>query len=101
MPKIFARHPLGYAIEFDDVSRERLDEAVAWLAQHGYQPDLPGDGWRRTPDGEPLCPRHGVAMSKRERQGDTWHSHKVVDQHGQEKYCRGYRTSSESDGYDI
>jgi len=33
------------------------------LAQHGYTPDLPGDGWRRTPDGEPICPRHGVAMS--------------------------------------
>jgi hypothetical protein len=55
MPKIYARHPLGYKIELDDVSRERLDESVAWLAQHGYTPDLPGDGWLSMAT-RPICP---------------------------------------------
>lgn len=101
MPTIHARHPSGFLITFDDVDRERLNDAVAWLVQHGYQPDLPGDGWRRTPDGEPICPKHGVAMSKRERQGDTWHSHRVVHpETGEELFCRGYpNPTSKTDGY--
>jgi hypothetical protein len=82
------------------VDRERIDETVTWLLHHDYRPETSGgDEWRRTPDGLPLCPRHGVVMTRRMRQGDEWFSHKVVDQHGQERYCRGYRTSSENDGY--
>jgi hypothetical protein len=29
-------------------------------------------------------------MQRREKQGDVWHSHKVLDEHGTELYCRGY-----------
>jgi hypothetical protein len=101
MPIIYARHPAGFLIKLDDVDRHQLDEAVTWLVQHGYRPDLPGDGWQRTPDGEPLCPRHGVAMSKRERQGDTWHSHRVIHpQTGEECWCRGFpHPSNAADGF--
>ena len=103
MPKIFARHPLGYKIELDDVARDKIDAAVDWLVQHGYQPDLPGDGWRRTPDGEPICAKHNAVMNKREKQGDCWHSHRVIyPETAEELYCRGYpNPSSKTDGYYI
>jgi hypothetical protein len=44
-----------------------------------------------------------VAMSKREHQGDTWHSHRVIHpQTAEELYCRGYpNPSSKTDGYHI
>jgi hypothetical protein len=101
MPTIHARHPSGFLIALDDIDRNRIDAAIDWLTEHGYTPDLPGDGWRRTPDGLPICGKHGLVMSRRERQGDEWFSHKVIDPHGQEKYCRGYPTSSESDGFHV
>ena len=103
MPTIYTRHPSGYLVTFDDVDRTKIEDAIAWLQQHGYRPSLPGDGWQRTPDGEPICPKHGVAMPTRERQGDTWHSHKVIDPRtGEERYCRGYpNPTSKADGYDL
>jgi hypothetical protein len=103
MPKVYARHPAGYLVTFDDVQRDKLDEAIAWLQQRGYRPSLPGDGWQRTPDGEPICPKHGVAMPTRERQGDTWHSHRIIHpETGEELYCRGYSNpTSKADGYDV
>jgi hypothetical protein len=103
MPTIHARHPSGFLILFDDVQRNKIEDAIAWLQQHGYRPSLPGDGWQRTPDGEPICPKHGVAMPARERQGDTWHSHKIIDPRtGEERYCRGYlHPTSKADGYDV
>jgi hypothetical protein len=80
-----------------------LDEAVVWLQQHGYRPAIPGDQWQRTPTGEPLCSRHGVVMSRREKQSDTWFSHKIIHpETGEELYCRGYRNlASKTDGYDV
>jgi hypothetical protein len=45
----------------------------------------------RTPDGTPICPKHGVEMRKREKQGDEWWSHRVINRESGEKmYCRGY-----------
>jgi hypothetical protein len=101
MPIIYARHSAGFLIKLDDVPRNQIDEAVTWLVQHGYRPDLPGDGWARTPDGLPICPRHGVAMAKREKQSDTWFSHRVVHpETAQELFCRGYaHPTSKDDGF--
>ena len=103
MPKIFARHRTGFRIELDDISRDKLEAAIEWLIEHGFQSDISGDQWQRTPSGEPLCPRHGTAMSKRERQGDSWWSHRVVHpETAEELYCRGYpNPSSRADGYGV
>lgn len=49
--------------------------------------------WHTTPEGLPICSKHNAVMQKREKQGDVWHSHKIVDPHtGEEHYCRGYET---------
>ena len=57
--------------------------------------------FRQTPDGRPICPRHGAAMSQREKQGDTWHSHKIAHPRtGEILYCRGYADPA-SPGWDI
>jgi hypothetical protein len=52
--------------------------------------------WQYTPEGLPICPKHGIVMSKREKQGDTWHSHQTSTGN----YCRGYRTGWPGDGFD-
>ena len=48
-----------------------------------------------TPEGLPICPRHGAVMKRREKQGDTWYSHRVG-----EFFCRGY-AGKNSPGWDI
>lgn len=54
-----------------------------------------------TAEGLPFCPRHGAPMSKREKQGDSWYSHKLTDpETGQLVYCRGYASAS-SPGFAI
>jgi hypothetical protein len=102
MPTIHARHPSGFLIALDDIDRNRIDAAIDWLTEHGYTPDLPGDGWRRTPDGLPICAKHNAVMTKREKHSDVWHSHKIVDlRTGEELFCKGFRNpSSKTDGYD-
>lgn len=54
--------------------------------------------YQQTPDGLPICPKHGVPMQKREKQGDTWFSHKVTDANGNDQYCRGH-AGPNSPGY--
>lgn len=57
--------------------------------------------FRRTPEGLPICPKHGEPMTKREKQGDEWHSHKIIDPgSGEVKYCRGYHTKN-GDGWHV
>lgn len=57
--------------------------------------------WATTPEGLPICPRHGVPMTKREKQGDTWYSHSVEDpKTGDRLFCRGYPGKS-SPGWDV
>ena len=55
--------------------------------------------WSYTPDGLPICPRHGAPMKKREKQGDIWYSHVVTAPDGDDLYCRGYH-GKDSPGYD-
>lgn len=54
-----------------------------------------------TPEGLPICPKHGEVMAKREKQGDIWYSHKVIDEAtGEVHYCKGYPGNS-SPGWDV
>ena len=63
-------------------------KAVRLLPEAGIEP-VRAAIWQTTPDGIPICPRHGVPMRRREKQGDTWYSHNVGTD-GEELWCRGY-----------
>ncbi len=66
--------------------------AAAQLGDYGY---------RWTPDGLPICPKHGEVMTRREKQGDTWYSHQVTDPAtGEVTYCRGHEGKN-SPGWNI
>jgi len=68
-------------------------EDIAEAVQNGEH------GYRWTPEGLPICPKHGVVMKKREKQGDVWFSH-GVEVSGKTLYCRGYAGKS-SPGWDV
>jgi hypothetical protein len=76
---------------------EQLPDQLAQLARRGVTPRV---GFDATAEGHPICSKHRVPMRRREKQGDEWFSHKVIDAQGQEHYCRGYR-GPESPGYDV
>ncbi|CAA9326964.1 MAG: hypothetical protein AVDCRST_MAG93-6005 [uncultured Chloroflexia bacterium] len=46
-------------------------------------------GWHLTPDGWPNCPKNGVRMKERSKQGDRCHSHNVGTEDNL-LWCRGY-----------
>lgn len=97
MPTIIAFHPSGFEIRFD-VTLDDIPSMITKLSKRHYQPSRT---IVYTADGLPLCPKHGVPMQKREKQGDTWHSHKLADPlTGEVTYCRGYAGPS-SPGYAI
>jgi hypothetical protein len=80
---------------------EALDAAIADLLARGYRPARSGDLYTRTPEGLPICPKHGVPMRERPKQGDIWYSYAVVDPHSHvESYCRGY-ASPNSPGWEM
>ncbi len=89
---VLALHPSGFEIHLQVPSLDALEATIVDLLQRGYRPTSgAGDGWQRTPEGLPICPRHQVVMPTREKQGDTWHSHQITDPHtGELLYCRGY-----------
>jgi hypothetical protein len=75
-----------------------METLLRGLKSQGYRP--PTGAWPTGPDGAPLCLKHGgLPMVKREKQGDTWYSHRVVTAQGEERYCRGYATAKPDDGY--
>jgi hypothetical protein len=74
--RIRARHQSGFEVMVHVPGLEDVDLMVRDLQAKGYRPPGDGDGWQRTPEGLPLCPRH--VLTQRERQGDRWHSHRVV-----------------------
>lgn len=88
---VSAIHPSGFTIALQ-VDVQDLDTTLADLLARGYRPTSgSADGWQRTPEGLPLCPKHGVPMRQREKQGDTWYSHQLPDPRtGELLYCRGY-----------
>jgi hypothetical protein len=88
---VIALHCTGFEVHLQVPSLEALDATIADLLQRGYRPARAGDGWSRTPEGLPICPKHQVPMPTRNKQDDTWHSHRVIDSRtGEELYCRGY-----------
>jgi hypothetical protein len=99
---VIACHPSGFEVHLQVPSLDILETTIADLLQRGYRPTSgAGDGWTRTPEGLPLCPKHRVVMPTREKQGDTWHSHQITDQRtGELLYCRGYPGPS-SPGWEI
>ena len=103
MPRIFAKHWTGFRIELDDVDRDKLNAAIDWLIEHDFRPDGSGDEWPKTPGGLPLCTKHNVEMRQRQKQGDSWFSHKIIDPaSGEERFCKGFRNpSNPSDGFDL
>ena len=96
---IHAVHPAGFPIDIDlePGEQEKVDTIVDRLLSQGYR--APTAAWPTGPDGKPLCPRHRVAMSAREKQGDTWYSHRLITASGEERYCRGYATGRSDDGF--
>ena len=63
-------------------------KAARLLSQAGIEP-IRAASWHYTPDGLPICPKHGVAMRKWERQGDVWYAHNTGAE-ARELWCRGY-----------
>jgi hypothetical protein len=96
--------PSSYLVAFETPDM-RLEELIGQLpklerilAGAGY---LPNGEMMKSPEGLPICPRHGEVMRQREKQGDAWYSHKVVDPAtGEVAYCKG-RPGKDSPGWDI
>ena len=94
---LIAFHPTGYELHIP-VTFEELPSTMRRLAARGYTPSREPV---LTAEGLPICPRHGVPMKQRNRQGDIWFSHKMVHpETGETVYCRGYASAS-SPGYDL
>ena len=93
---VIAMHPAGFEVHLQVPSLDTVDAAITDLLQRGYRPASgAGDGWQRTPAGEPICPKHHIPMRLREKQGDAWWSHQVIDPRtGEELWCRGYASAS-------
>lgn len=92
-----AIHPSGFQVTLTIEDLEKLDGTIDWLLARGYRPTTT-DAWQRTPTEEPLCPKHRVVMSLRQRQGDEWYSHRVQGD-GTERWCRGCPTGKADDGF--
>ena len=74
------------------------DQFCDLLDRRGFAPPERPQRWQTLPDGTPICPKHHTPMRLREKQGDSWYSHRVtVD--GQELWCKGYH-GKDSPGYD-
>ena len=93
-------HRGGYPvdIELEPAEGEKIDTIIERLMAQGYR--APSSSWPTGPDGAPLCLKHGgVIMTRREKQGDQWWSHRVVTPGGEELYCRGVPSGRADDGY--
>jgi hypothetical protein len=100
MMQIRATHKTGYEVLVEVPDLAAVDGMIGELQRLGYRPVSAGDGWQRTPEGLPICPRHGQVMTRREKQGDIWFSHRVASPAtGEELWCRGYPTGRPDDGY--
>jgi hypothetical protein len=99
---ITAVHANGFevAMRLQVPSLDALEPMIAELTARGYRPARTGDTWQRTPEGLPICPKHGAVLRERLKQGDSWHSHAVITQSGEELYCRGYPGPS-SPGWEV
>jgi hypothetical protein len=81
-------------IEFGLERLSSIERAIDALTSLGLQPRE----IERDAAGLPLCPRHHVVMREREKQGDSWYSHRVCLADGREFWCRG-RPGADSAGW--
>lgn len=90
--------PDGWPCTFawNDIPVEQFELKLQTLANRGYTP--PAQPLQETPEGLPICRKHGVPMRRREKQGDVWFSHNVGDEDAP-CYCRGY-AGKDSPGWD-
>lgn len=96
MITVIAYHPLGFEIRVDQEDPAKIEATVSWLLNHDYRARV---GYDLTPEGLPICPRHRVPLTKREKQGDIWFSHNVGSA-DDPIWCRGYQSKT-SPGWDI
>ena len=98
----------GYPVTLAlDLPADKLGKALKMLQRYGIEPPAPQEPaeWRWTPAGEgveplPICPKHNAVMFRHDKQKDRWYAHKVIDQAGTERWCRGCRNPSDkADGY--
>ena len=97
-----------------EMSAGVLEAVLQRLEHYGIEPPPHSESnptmneWLWTPskgdDGVvqlPICPKHHHVMEKRsELGGDIWYGHRIV-RDGHTYWCRGYRTESPNDGYDL
>jgi hypothetical protein len=102
--RIITISPRGYVVEFETENGAEFRDLLKGLRpletalnHAGYRPNgqIP-----KSPEGLPICQKHGEVMRLREKQGDEWFSHKVIDEHGEILYCKG-RPGADSPGWDI
>lgn len=95
------------ALELLDELREirrDIGRAIRILEQQVTEPaEVPGIQLYATPSGDvPICLKHGEVMHKREKQGDEWYSHSVIDPAtGEKLFCRGYPDRKNGPGWFI
>lgn len=92
--------PLGFLVHVEievsgiEALLKQLPDIELALREAGCRPSVPP----RTPDGLPICEKHDEPMTEKQKQGDSWFSHKVVTDDGQELYCKG-RSGKDSPGW--
>jgi hypothetical protein len=79
-------------------SVDQLPAIIGRLRSLGATPPSTRLEWSYTPEGLPICSKHGTPMKKRERQGDTWYSHNMGTT-DEPCYCRGY-AGADSPGWE-
>jgi hypothetical protein len=70
----------------------KLEAAMDWLAKKGAAPTASanGNGGGNGQAETKVCPIHHVKMRRREKNGQSWWSHKATDPDtGEEYWCRG------------
>jgi len=85
----------GYRVTFRTTAA-RVVSVTKWLEKRGFTPERTP---KTTPDGTPICPKHGVPMRKREKQGDEWYSHNMGTE-DDPWWCRGHKHAT-SPGWEV
>ena len=73
-----------------DLAIETIEQLVDQITRREGWAAAGDKSFPTLPDGTPICPRHGVPMKLREKQGDSWWSHNVAGEGEEPCYCRGY-----------
>jgi hypothetical protein len=94
---IIAFHPSGFEVRIrTDILR--IGGSIKWLEKQGYRPQR---GFEMTPAGLPICPKHNQVMPERNKQNDTWYSHNASSDPDNPVWCKGFRDSKSSPGWEL